>query len=35
MTAIKSVVLTVTAHRSYKFGPHVTSVASKAHYVIM
>ena len=34
MTAIKSVVWAVTAHRSYKFGPYVTSVASKAHYVI-
>ena len=34
MTAIKSVFWAVTAHRSYKFGPYVTSVASKAHYVI-
>ena len=31
MTTIKSVVWAVTAHRSYKFGPYVTSVASKAH----
>ena len=34
MTTIKSVVWAVTAHRSYKFGPYVTSVASKAHNVI-
>ena len=34
MTTIKSVVRAVTAHRSYKFGPYVTSVASKAHNVI-
>ena len=34
MTAIKSVVWVVTAHRSFKFGPYVTSVASKAHNVI-
>ena len=34
MTAIKSVVWVVTAHRSFKFGPYVTSVASKAHIVI-
>ena len=35
MTTIKSVVWAVTAHRGYKFGPYVTSVASKAHNVIM
>ena len=34
MTAIKSVVWVVTAHRSFKSGPNVTSVASKAHIVI-
>ena len=34
MTTIESVVWAVTAHRSYKFGPYVTSVASKAHDVI-
>ena len=34
MTAIKPVVWVVTAHRSFKFGPYVTSVASKAHNVI-
>ena len=34
MTAIKSVVWVVTAHGSFKFGPYVTSVASKAHNVI-
>ena len=34
MTAIKSVVWVVTAHRSFKFGPYVTSAASKAHNVI-
>ena len=28
------VVWVVTAHRSFKFGPYVTSVASKAHIVI-
>ena len=31
MTTIESEVRAVTAHRSYKFGPYVTSVASKPH----
>ena len=34
MTAIKSVVWVVTADRSFKFGPYVTSAASKAQNVI-
>ena len=34
MTTIKSVVWAVTAHRSYKFGPYVTLLASKDHKVI-
>ena len=33
MTAIKSVVWVVTAHRSFKFGPYVTSVAWGAQWL--
>ena len=35
MTAIKSVVSAVAAHRSFKFGPYATCAASKAQNVIM
>ena len=34
MTALKYMVWPVTAHRSFKFGPFVTSVASKTQNVI-
>ena len=34
MTAIKSVVWAMTVDRSFKFGPYVTSAASKAQNVM-